>query len=62
MNSRRSFLKQLSLTAGAGLVGSTGLYSFNSLSANLSGYKALVIVHLNGGNDGNDMLVPIDAA
>lgn len=62
MNSRRSFLKQLSLTAGAGLVGSTGLYSFNSLSANLSGYKALVIVHLNGGNDGNDMLVPMDAA
>ena len=62
MNSRRSFLKQLSLTAGAGLVGSTGLYSFNSLSANLSGYKALVIIHLNGGNDGNDMLVPMDAA
>jgi len=62
MNSRRTFLKQLSLTAGAGLVGSTGLYSFNSLSANLSGYKALVIVHLNGGNDGNDMLVPMDAA
>jgi uncharacterized protein (DUF1501 family) len=62
MNPRRTFLKQLSLTAGAGLVGSTGLYSFNSLSANLSGYKALVIVHLNGGNDGNDMLVPMDAA
>lgn len=62
MNSRRNFLKKLSLTAGAGLAGSTGLYSFNSLSANLSGYKALVVIHLNGGNDSNDMLVPMDGA
>lgn len=62
MNSRRNFLKKLSLTAGAGLAGSTGLYSFNSLSANLSGYKALVVIHLNGGNDSNDMLVPLDGA
>lgn len=62
MNSRRDFLKKLSITTGVGLAGASGLYSFESLSASLSGYKALIVVHLNGGNDSNDLLVPMDGA
>jgi hypothetical protein len=60
MNSRREFLKRLSVSTGVGLAATTGLYSLDSLSASLSGYKALIVVHLNGGNDSNDFLVPMD--
>ena len=56
MNSRREFLKRLSVSTGVGLAATTGLYSLDSLSASLSGYKALIVVHLNGGNDSNDFL------
>ena len=62
MNSRRDFLKKLSISTGVGLAATTGLYSMDTLSANLSGYKALIIVHLNGGNDANDFLVPMNGA
>jgi uncharacterized protein (DUF1501 family) len=62
MNARRDFLKKLSLAAGAGVGVGAGLYSLNSFSAGLTGYKALVVIHLSGGNDANDMLVPMDAA
>ena len=62
MNSRREFLKRLSVSTGVGLAATTGLYSLDSLSASLSGYKALIVVHLNGGNDSNDFLVPMDGA
>jgi leucyl aminopeptidase len=37
-----------------------GLYSVNGHSAAPSGYKALVVVHLGGGCDSNDILVPLD--
>lgn len=31
-------------------------------SASLSGYKAIIAIHLGGGNDGNNTLIPTDAA
>jgi uncharacterized protein (DUF1501 family) len=62
MNARRDFLKKLSLAAGAGVGLGSSLYSMSSFSAGLTGYKALIVIHLNGGNDGNDMIVPMDAA
>ena len=62
MNARRDFLKKLSLAAGAGVGLGSSLYSLNSFSAGLTGYKALIVIHLNGGNDANDMIVPMDAA
>jgi uncharacterized protein (DUF1501 family) len=62
MTARRDFLKKLSLAAGAGVGLGSSLYSMSSFSAGLTGYKALVVIHLNGGNDANDMIVPMDAA
>ena len=58
---RRRFLGAGSSLAGLGLGSGVGMLSMNSLSASLPGYKALVVVHLNGGNDANDMIVPLDA-
>ena len=60
-DSRRRFLQSGSSLAGLGLGAGVGMLSMNGLSASLPGYKALVIVHLNGGNDANDMIVPLDA-
>ena len=62
MNARRDFLKKLSVAAGAGVGLGSSLYSMSSFSAGLTGYKALIVIHLNGGNDANDMIVPMDAA
>jgi uncharacterized protein (DUF1501 family) len=62
MSARRDFLKKLSLAAGAGVGIGSGLYSMNSFSAGLTGYKALIVIHLSGGNDANDMIVPLDGA
>ena len=62
MSARRDFLKKLSLVAGAGVGIGSGLYSMNSFSAGLTGYKALIVIHLSGGNDANDMIVPLDGA
>jgi uncharacterized protein (DUF1501 family) len=60
MTNRRHFLQQAS-RFGLGALGSTlGLYSVNGHSAAPSGYKALVVVHLSGGCDSNDILVPLD--
>jgi len=57
---RRTFVNRL-LVAG-GLCGASAL-TFNSPAAtsNLSGYKALISIHLNGGCDGNDVIVPTDS-
>jgi len=57
---RRTFVNRL-LVAG-GLGGASAL-TFNSPAAtsNLSGYKALISIHLNGGCDGNDVIVPTDS-
>ncbi|PUE34183.1 DUF1501 domain-containing protein [Limnohabitans sp. Hippo4] len=62
MNARRDFLKKLSMAAGAGVGLGASLYSMSSFSAGLNGYKALIVIHLNGGNDANDVIVPMDAA
>lgn len=59
---RRSFIAGATALAGKTLLGggvaSIGLTS--EVLARQSGYKALVVVFLNGGNDGNDILVPTD--
>lgn len=54
--SRRRFLKSL-----AGLA-SLGLGIWPTLSVGADDYKALVCVYLMGGNDGNNMIVPVDTA
>lgn len=53
---RRRFLGATAAAAGAGLSG----ISLPGLASG-DGYKALVIVYLNGGNDGNNVIVPTDA-
>jgi uncharacterized protein (DUF1501 family) len=62
MTNRRELLKMLSATGAVGLGSGLSMLSLNSSSASSAAYKALVVIHLNGGNDGNDLLVPIDAA
>jgi uncharacterized protein (DUF1501 family) len=62
---RRSFIQYASLAAGGNLVGLRpfgALNAFAQTGAPASAYKALVCVFLFGGNDGNNMLVPFDAA
>ncbi|MDD3516961.1 MAG: DUF1501 domain-containing protein [Chromatiales bacterium] len=54
MNSRRQFLK-----LGAGLA-MLGLFGNRVRAAQSNDYKALVCVYLAGGNDGNNMIVPLD--
>jgi uncharacterized protein (DUF1501 family) len=58
MMQRRHFLGAAGAATAGGLLG--GL-SLPGLAAG-EDYKALVIVYLNGGSDGNNMLVPTDAA
>jgi uncharacterized protein (DUF1501 family) len=66
--SRRHFLKlsaqlaALGLTAtGAGLGRSRSLFAAEARStADLTDYKALVCIYLFGGNDGNNMIVPLE--
>ena len=43
-----------------GLALSGGMYSLSSVSGNLPGYRALVIIHLNGGSDGHELILPLD--
>ena len=62
MTNRRELLKMLSATGAVGLGAGLSMLSLDSTSASSAAYKALVVIHLNGGNDGNDMLVPLDAA
>ena len=59
---RRTFVNRLLVAGG---LGSTSAVTFNSTFAagsNFSGYKALISIHLNGGCDGNDVIVPTDSA
>ncbi|MGB2627779.1 MAG: DUF1501 domain-containing protein [Candidatus Acidiferrum sp.] len=62
-HSRRDFMRlSCCSAAGAALVG--GLSKFGLVSALAQGttdYKALVCIFLFGGNDANNMLIPIDA-
>lgn len=61
---RRNFLKNMAITAGsisplARLGGGVGLLSSSTFAmAPDSGYKAMVVIHLNGGNDAMNMFVP----
>ncbi len=59
---RRDFL---SLGAKAGMLGTLstlGLLGAKQAHAAVTDYKALVCLFLAGGNDGNNMIVPLDAA
>ena len=61
---RRNFLKNMALTAGSisplARIGSLGLLTSSSFAAPSSGYKAMVVIHLYGGNDAMNMFVPTD--
>jgi uncharacterized protein (DUF1501 family) len=61
--SRRDFLKQ----AGCGVVSAAAFAAtfrrfglINALAQNPSDYRALVCIFLNGGNDGNNTVIPYD--
>lgn len=62
--SRRSFfdytMKAVSTVAGASMLGRLG--EMNAFAAANTGYKALVCVFMNGGNDGHNTIVPITTA
>lgn len=62
MMNRRKLLKYLSAAGTVGVGTGLGMMSLNSQSTSAGPYKALVVIHLNGGNDANDMLVPMDGA
>jgi uncharacterized protein (DUF1501 family) len=57
---RRTFLAHAGALAGSAALGQLGLLAANAASA--SDYKALVCVFLYGGNDANNMIVPLDTA
>ncbi|HMH50147.1 MAG TPA: DUF1501 domain-containing protein [Candidatus Acidoferrum sp.] len=64
-STRRDFLRQIgcgALTATAALTGARDLFVMNALAAAAgpSDYKALVCVFLFGGNDTNNVVVPVD--
>lgn len=59
---RRDFLRASACALGGAAMAST-LESFGLMDAyaqSQTGYRALVCVFLNGGNDGNNMVVPLD--
>lgn len=62
--SRRDFLKRTCCTAAAGMAAASfsrfGL--MNALAQTSSDYKALVCVFMFGGNDSNNLIVPLTAA
>jgi uncharacterized protein (DUF1501 family) len=57
---RRRFLCNAGALAGSALFGQLGMFA--SRAATGGDYKALVCVFLAGGNDSNNMVVPIDTA
>ena len=60
--SRRDFLKLGSGLAALGMMG-LGLGGTRRAQASVvNDYKALLCVYLNGGNDGNNLIVPLDTA
>ena len=64
--SRRHFLRTasaLSVVGPTALPFALNLATIGAAAAQVpDGYRALVCLNLNGGNDGNDTLVPTDAA
>jgi uncharacterized protein (DUF1501 family) len=62
MTTRRDFLRASACALGGAALAST-VESFGLLDAyaqSQTGYRALVCVFLNGGNDGNNVIVPLD--
>jgi uncharacterized protein (DUF1501 family) len=57
---RRSFLFHAGALAGSAALGQLGVLAARAATA--GDYKALVCIFLYGGNDSNNMLVPIDTA
>lgn len=60
--SRRGFLRASAQTSLLGTLGGMGLLAAKPAQAAVTDYKALVCLYLFGGNDGNNMIVPLDAA
>jgi uncharacterized protein (DUF1501 family) len=61
-HTRRDFLRTSACALGGAALAST-VESFGLMDAyaqSATGYRALVCVFLNGGNDGNNMIVPLD--
>src|SRR5688572_12785892 len=60
---RRQFLRRSGCGIGTAAALAAGIERFSLVNAMAagSGYKALVCVFLGGGNDGNNMVVPLDA-
>ena len=54
---RRRWLRRMGAVTASGLLGAS---TMSSLAVN-SSYRALVVIHLNGGNDGNNILIPTDS-
>ena len=59
---RRHFLRNTGALCGAAALGQLGLFASRGAAASPLDYKAIVCVYLNGGNDSNNMIVPIDTA
>jgi uncharacterized protein (DUF1501 family) len=57
---RRSFLLHAGALGGTAALGQLGAFTANAATAD--DYKALVCVFLIGGNDSNNMIVPVDTA
>lgn len=57
---RRTFLQHAGALAGTAALGQLG--AFAARAATSSDYKALVCIFLYGGNDSNNMIVPLDSA
>ena len=60
-NSRRKFLGRTGALTASALVGSLNRWAVPAASAQSAGdYRALVCIFLFGGNDANNMIVPVD--
>lgn len=59
--SRRAFLGRGAQAGMLGALSTLGLLSARPAQAAVSDYKALVCLYMFGGNDGNNMIVPLDS-
>src|SRR5438309_13895 len=65
--SRRRFMLYSACASVGAITAASTIWDLNLMKAALGqtanpGYKAMVCIFLNGGNDGNNVLVPTDAA